>query len=256
MVVLLAFVIAAATLAGGTSPLTSAVGTVFSPLQNACSYIANKFDAFRGGFISSGAYMERVAELEAQVADYQRKLVDYEKLQKQVESYEKFLGVKEKNPDFQFVAGTVIGRDSADVFGSFVLNCGSKDGVAVGDPVISGEYLIGLVSEVSPTTCAVLSVSDPQVSAAAYEIRSGETGYTQTTSRFGAFKALRPFAQHGGRPRRYRLYLGRRRRVSARADHRFGHDGGKRRGRHLLLCRNTARNRNFRSAGRFCDHGF
>lgn len=191
MVVLLAFVIAAATLTGGTSPLTSAVGTVFSPLQSACSYIADKFDAFRGGFISSGAYMERVVELEAQVADYQKKLVDYEKLQKQVESYEKFLGVKEKNPDFQFVAGTVIGRDSADVFGSFVLNCGSKDGVAVGDPVISGEYLIGLVSEVSPTTCVVLSICDPRVSAAAYEIRSGETGYTQSTSRLGSAGLLK-----------------------------------------------------------------
>lgn len=185
-VVLLAFIIAAATLAGGSSPLTSAVSTVFSPLQSACSYIADKFDGFRGGFVSSGAYMDRVAELEAQVADYQKKLVDYEKLKKQVESYEKFLGVKEKNPDFQFVAGTVIGRDSADVFGSFVLNCGASDGVSVGDPVISDEYLIGRVSEVSPTTCVVLSICDPRVSSAAYEIRSGETGYTQTNAKLGA----------------------------------------------------------------------
>ncbi len=184
-VVLLACVIAAATLADGTSPLTSALSTVFSPLQSACSYISNQFDDFKGGFISADAYKDRVEELEQQVAEYQSKLVDYEKLQKQVESYEKFLGVKEKNPDFRFVAGTVIGRDSADVFGSFVLNCGASDGVSVGDPVISGEYLIGLVSEVSPTSCVVLSVCDPKVSAASYEIRSGETGYTQTTTKLG-----------------------------------------------------------------------
>lgn len=184
-VVLLACLIAAATLADGTSPLTSAVSTVFSPLQSACSYISDQFDDFTGGFISADAYKDRVEELEQQVAEYQSKLVDYEKLQKQVESYEKFLGVKEKNPDFQFVAGTVIGRDSADAFGSFVLNCGSSDGVSVGDPVISGEYLIGLVSEVNLTSCVVLSVSDPKVSAAAYEIRSGETGYTQTTTKLG-----------------------------------------------------------------------
>lgn len=184
-VVLLAGAIAAATLAGGSSPLTSAVGTVFSPLQHACAYIADKFDGLAGGFISAGAYQDRVQELEAQVAEYQSKLVDYEKLQKQIESYEKFLGVKEKNPDFQFVAGTVIGRDSADVFGSFVLNCGASDGVSVGDPVISGEYLIGLVAEVQPTTCSVFSVCDPKVNAAAYEIRTGETGYTQTTAKLG-----------------------------------------------------------------------
>lgn len=184
-VVLLAGVIAAAALAGGTSPLTSAVGTVVSPLSDAAAYISEKFDNFKGGFVSSRSYMERVEELEEQVADYQSKLVDYEKLQKQVEAYEKFLGVKEKNPDFQFVAGTVIGRDAADVFGSFVLNCGSSDGVAVGDPVISGEYLIGIVSETGPTSCTVLSICDPKFSAAAYEIRTGEAGYTQTTTKLG-----------------------------------------------------------------------
>ena len=191
VVVLLAGVIAAAALASGTSPLTSAVGTVFSPLSDAAAYISEKFDNFKGGFISSRSYMDRVEELEEQVADYQSKLVDYEKLQKQVEAYEKFLGVKEKNPDFQFVAGTVIGRDAADVFGSFVLNCGSADGVAVGDPVISGEYLIGIVNETSPTSCTVLSVCDPKFSAAAYEIRTGEAGYTQTTTKLGVQGVLK-----------------------------------------------------------------
>lgn len=190
-VVLLAGAIAAAALASGTSPLTSAVGTVFSPLSDAAAYISEKFDNFKGGFISSRSYMDRVEELEKQVADYQSKLVDYEKLQKQVEAYEKFLGVKEKNPDFQFVAGTVIGRDAADVFGSFVLNCGSADGVAVGDPVISGEYLIGIVNETSPTSCTVLSVCDPKFSAAAYEIRTGEAGYTQTTTKLGVQGVLK-----------------------------------------------------------------
>lgn len=190
-VVLLAGAIAAAALASGTSPLTSAVGTVFSPLSDAAAYISEKFDNFKGGFVSSRSYMDRVEELEEQVADYQSKLVDYEKLQKQVEAYEKFLGVKEKNPDFQFVAGTVIGRDAADVFGSFVLNCSSADGVAVGDPVISGEYLIGIVNETSPTSCTVLSVCDPKFSAAAYEIRTGEAGYTQTTTKLGVQGVLK-----------------------------------------------------------------
>ena len=190
-VVLLAAAIAAAALATGPSSLTSAVGTVFSPLSDAAAYISEKFDNFKGGFISSRSYMDRVEELEEQVADYQSKLVDYEKLQKQVEAYEKFLGVKEKNPDFQFVAGTVIGRDAADVFGSFVLNCGSADGVAVGDPVISGEYLIGIVNETSPTSCTVLSVCDPKFSAAAYEIRTGEAGYTQTTTKLGVQGVLK-----------------------------------------------------------------
>lgn len=183
VIVLFAGIIFAASTANGTTPVSKAASFVFSPLQHLSSYIVEKFEGFKGGFVSSSSYMERVEELEREVADYQSKLVDYERLRKQVEAYEKFLEVKEKNPDFKFVAGTVIGRNSADTFGSFVLNCGATDGVEVNDPVISGEYLIGIVSEVSPTSCIVLTVTDPKVNAAAYEIRTGEMGYTQTTTR-------------------------------------------------------------------------
>ena len=181
VIILLAGIIAGVSSGNAASPLTSAVSTVFSPLSRLSTAISEKLDFVKGGFVSSASYMDRVAELEEQVADYQKKLVDYEKMKKQIEAYENFLGVKEKNPDFKFTAGTVIGRNSADAFDSFELNCGSNDGVNVNDPVISGEYLIGIVSEVTPTTCIVLSVYDPQVNAAAYEIRTGEIGYTDTT---------------------------------------------------------------------------
>lgn len=181
VVILLAGIIAGVSSGNAASPLTSVISTVFSPLSRLSTAISEKLDFVKGGFVSSASYMDRVAELEEQVADYQKKLVDYEKMKKQIEAYENFLGVKEKNPDFKFTAGTVIGRNSADAFDSFELNCGSNDGVSVNDPVISGEYLIGIVSEVTPTTCIVLSVYDPKVNAAAYEIRTGEIGYTDTT---------------------------------------------------------------------------
>lgn len=190
-IILLAGIVAAASMSNRTSPITKAVGTVFSPLSRLSSYIAEKFDNVQGGFISSSTYMQRVEELEKQVADYQSKLVDYERLKKQVEAYEKFLDIKEKNPDYKFTSGSVIGRDSADLFYSFELNCGSNNGVSVNDPVISGEYLVGLVSEVTPTTCTVLSVLDPKVNAAAYEIKTGELGYTDTTAKLGVHSVIK-----------------------------------------------------------------
>lgn len=181
LIVLLAGIAVSASSKNNASPITSAASTVFSPLSRFSAFVSEKLDSLTGGFVSSSTYRQRVAELEQQVADYQAKLVEYEKYKKQVEAYEKFLEIKEKNPDYQFTAGTVIGRDSADTFGSFKLNCGSLDGVSVNDPVISGEYLIGIVTEVTPTTCVVLSVYDPKVNASAYEIRTGEMGYINTT---------------------------------------------------------------------------
>ena len=176
-IVLLSASIMATLTATSTSPLTKVVSVFTSPLQDVASYFSAKFDALTGGFISSKSYQDRVTELEEQVAEYQKQLVDYEKTKKQLATYEEFLDVREKNPDYKWVHATVIGRDSAEIFGSFTIDQGSKHGVKINDSVISGEYLIGVVTEVNPTSSVVRSVFDPSVNVAAYEIRTGELGY-------------------------------------------------------------------------------
>lgn len=176
-IVLLSASIMATLTATSTSPLTKVVSVITSPLQDVASYFSAKFDALTGGFISSKSYQDRVTELEEQVAEYQKQLVDYEKTKKQLATYEEFLDVREKNPDYKWVHATVIGRDSAEIFGSFTIDQGSKHGVEINDAVISGEYLIGVVTEVNPTSSVVRSVFDPSVNVAAYEIRTGELGY-------------------------------------------------------------------------------
>ena len=176
-IVLLSASIMATLTATSTSPLTKVVSVFTSPLQDVASYFSAKFDALTGGFISSKSYQDRVTELEEQVAEYQKQLVDYEKTKKQLATYEAFLDVREKNPDYKWVHATVIGRDSAEIFGSFTIDQGSKHGVKINDAVISGEYLIGVVTEVNPTSSVVRSVFDPSVNVAAYEIRTGELGY-------------------------------------------------------------------------------
>ncbi len=185
-VILLSASIVATVLPGSTSPITKVVGIITTPLQDAASYLSSKFDNATGGFISSKTYQDRVAELEQQVAEYQSQLVDYEKTKKRLESYEAFLDVREMHPDYSWTYATVIGRDSADVFGSFTLDRGSADKVEVNDAVISGEYLIGVVTEVNATSCVVRSVFDPSVNVAAYEIRTGELGYVSANHKLSA----------------------------------------------------------------------
>ncbi len=180
-VVLICATVLATVVSNATSPLTNVVGFFTSPFQSVASNLSAKLDDVTGGFISSSAYRDRVAELEQQVAEYQAQLVDYEKTKKQLESYEEFLDVREKNPDYTWVYSTVIGRDSADMFGSFTINKGSNDGIKVNDAVIYSQYLVGVVTEVNPTSSVVRSVFDPSVNVAAYEIRTGELGYVNST---------------------------------------------------------------------------
>lgn len=180
-VVLMAATVLATVVNTATSPLTNAADFVVSPLQKAAAYVSAKLDDFTGGFVSSRSYRDRVAELEQQVADYQNQLVDYEKIKKQLASYEEFLDVREKNPDYTWVYTTIVGRDSADAFGSFTINKGSNDSIKVNDAVISSDYLVGVVTEVNPTSAVVRSIMDPSVNIAAYDIRTGELGYVSST---------------------------------------------------------------------------
>lgn len=180
-IILLSATVLATVVSNSTSPLTNVISIITTPLQDAASSLSDKFDDATGGFISSKVYKERVAELEKQVADYQSQLVDYEDTKKKLETYEDFLQVREKHPDYKWSYATVIGRDASDVFGSFTLDRGTADDVEINDAVISGEYLIGVVTEVSATSCVVRSVFDPSVNIAAYEIRTGELGYVSAT---------------------------------------------------------------------------
>lgn len=176
-IILIAATVLATAVSDATTPVTKFFSFITSPLQNAAGYVSSKLDGMEGGFISSKAYEQRVAELEQELADCRKQLVDYENMKKQIASYEEFLGVREKNPDYTWVYTTVVGRDSADVFGSFTVNKGTSDGVKVNDAVIYSEYLIGVVTEVTPETAVVRSIFDPTVNVAAYEIRTGELGY-------------------------------------------------------------------------------
>ena len=181
-VVVLVGVLCAFVTHNASSPLTSAMSVVFSPLQKVSSAIADNFDDVQMAFKSSSVYIEENEALKKELAEYRKKLAEYDELKGRVDSYEEFYGIKQENPDFEFSYGSVISRDAADAYGSFVLNAGSKDGVEVDDPVIYGEYVVGVVKKVNFSTCVVYSVLDPRVKVGAYESGTGEYGYVSGDS--------------------------------------------------------------------------
>ncbi len=176
---LLLAVFFAAVTTGGSSPLSSAVSFVMTPLENAALKIAQSFENFNGYFVSSGVYMKQIEELESRINELRSEMVEYEKTKHKLEAYEDFLGVKEENPDFTFVPAEIIMRDTSDYYGSFTLNAGSADGINVNDPVIYADNLIGVVNTVNQNNCTVYTLFNPDISVTAYEIRTRESCYTE-----------------------------------------------------------------------------
>lgn len=176
-VVIFLGILTAAFTHNSSSPLTSALGTVFLPLQKLSAAISENLGELSVSFRSASVYEEENRELKKELEEYRKKLANYDEMKKKVDSYEDFYGVKKQNPDFEFSYGSVLSRDAADAYGSFVINVGSKDGVEVDDPVIYGEYVVGIVKKVNFSTCVVYTVLDPRVNVGAMESGTREFGY-------------------------------------------------------------------------------
>lgn len=65
-----------------------------------------------------------------------------------------------KFPEYKSVPARVIGRDPALVQKVLVLDRGGEDGIKMGMPVVSPNFLIGIVTEVQPHQCKVRLIID------------------------------------------------------------------------------------------------
>lgn len=166
-----------------SSPFTSVIGTIFSPLQKVSAAIAISLGDVSSSFRSSTLYKAENIELRQEIQEYRKKLADYDEMKKKIDAYENLYGIKQKNEDFKFSYGTVISKDAADAYGSFVLNTGSVDGVSAGDPVIYGDYVVGIVKKVNFSSCVVQTILDPRVNIGAFESGTKEYGYVTGDSK-------------------------------------------------------------------------
>lgn len=163
-----------------SSPIASAVGTVVGPLRKAASSAAEKLNWFADSFASAGSYKNENERLKEKIAEYESRLAGYDEAMHKLESYETILEVKEKNPDFSLVPADIIGTDSSDIFSSIIINKGSSDDVKVNDPVIYGNYLVGVVKKVNRSYSVVESILNPAVNVSAIESKTREAAYVTT----------------------------------------------------------------------------
>ncbi len=112
---------------------------------------------------------EENAELRTQLVNYYDTLTENTRLWK-------FYDLKKEHPEYSLVPSVVLRRDSNDEFFSFTLDKGTTSDIAVGDPVVSQNGLIGWVSEVDLNTCRVVTILSPQTSIGAIDNKTSDTG--------------------------------------------------------------------------------
>lgn len=167
----------------GETAQSTVVGTVFQPCHYVAQKISDGLDNAFGSLSGNAEYEKQIDDLESQIGDLRSQLVDYENLKNQNTLYKEFLELKEEHKDYKFAEASVIGRDSADTYDSFTINVGTLKSVKVGDAVLYGKYLVGVVDKAYPDYSVVKTILDPTFNVSAYEVVTNEISYVTGTAK-------------------------------------------------------------------------
>ncbi len=147
---------------GTTGPVEGVARVPLTFLQETFGGVAEDVSGVADDLADIQTLRQRNRELEASLATFQSEVAelrayrsDYERLAI-LANY-----VGQVGEDWRYVSADVIGRDFTGLVRTVHLNAGTRNGVQIGDPVVTELGLVGRVREVSATGAEVLLISDP-----------------------------------------------------------------------------------------------
>lgn len=96
----------------------------------------------------------QLAELQSQVISLQQQVSD-------IQILSALLDFAQKQPNNEYKAATVVGRDPNPFLQYVIINLGSDDGIQRGMPVVNDQGLVGRISHVTSNAANVQLITDP-----------------------------------------------------------------------------------------------
>ena len=156
------------------SPLESVASEALKPARDLVDWFDETFEA-RG---ENDQLREDLAAARAELAQAQDAVGQNEELQKMLDLNDK-IELAGFDPAYKPVAARIINRSPSVINATIGVNAGSGDGVEVDDPVISGDGLVGRVTEVTASTAQVQLITDPRNAVSARVLPDGPQGIVQ-----------------------------------------------------------------------------
>ncbi len=174
-------VLAAFSLKSGDSPVSSAVGTVVSPVQKGVAVAVNSAKGFFGNIFSSGKNAEENKTLKETVLSLESDIRMLEGYKTENERLRALLELDNSRTDFKSVGANVIARDSSEFHDTITIDKGNMHGIKKGAVVTVPEGLVGVVYEVGYNFSKVRTIYDSQSAISAICLRSGDMGIIEAT---------------------------------------------------------------------------
>lgn len=146
---------------GVLRPLYSAIMVPLSPLVGWLDSGTNATVDLTQPSEDYATLQERSRELERTVAELQVEIVRLREIERDYYRLSGLVNYASEHPDQTLVTADVIGKDTSSYNRWVIINRGARDGIQVGNPVISDLGLVGRVEEVAATVAWVRLANDP-----------------------------------------------------------------------------------------------
>lgn len=173
---------------GDTSGGSQFIGSMLNPMKKFSNTISDKVSLVIDLFTDAEVYVQENQLLREEIAELNKRLIDYEDMKSEVEDLRKFIGIKEENEDFVLSPPcTVISRTANDPYGTFVIDKGSKNSkIKLYDPVVTSEGLVGVIVKVADTYSTVRTILSPELSIGGLCVESRDTGIIEGSLKYAA----------------------------------------------------------------------
>lgn len=137
---------------------------VFGPFVLAQTWLSTRFSAIQDYLTAPqdlNRLRERNSELEGEVSNLQSEII---KLKQQIDEtnvLSALVDFARVNPEYRYVAASVIGRDPSPFLQYIIINRGSDHGLRRGMPVVTQQGLVGRVAAVMASAARIQLITDP-----------------------------------------------------------------------------------------------
>ncbi len=148
-------------LAGFIQPI---IGTATNPVIQMQSYVSTRVQAVVDFFTvprDLASLRSRNAELESEISLLQSQVIQLRQQLEEADVLYALLNFARDNPENQYVASAVIGRDPSPFMHYVIIDHGSDSGIRHGMPVVTDQGLVGRVDAVTAKAARVQLITDP-----------------------------------------------------------------------------------------------
>lgn len=156
------------------SPLEEVGSQALKPARDAINWFDETFDA-RG---ENEDLRAEVASLRAQLAEAQAAMGENDELRALLD-FDRSGVLAGYTPAYEPVTARIVARSYADINSTVTVDVGSRDGVEANDPVVTGDGLVGRVSEVAQSTAQVELITDHRNAVSAKVLPDGPQGIVE-----------------------------------------------------------------------------